>query len=128
MNAAVMDGKEAPCAAGLPCAAQAEKPSFTAHNIRLDDGTLTRPEAGETIDRHPWFLAAKRILDATCEGPRNGIRVLDLGCLEGGYSVEFARLGYRTVGLDVRDVNIAACRSAQARVEVPDLEFVRDDA
>jgi hypothetical protein len=32
----------------------------------LDDGALTKPEAGETIDRHPWFLAAKRILDASC--------------------------------------------------------------
>jgi SAM-dependent methyltransferase len=103
-------------------------PRFTAHNIRLDDGTLTKPEAGETIDRHPWFLAAKRILDVSCRGPRNNMRLLDLGCLEGGYSVEFARLGYRTVGLDVREANIAACRHVQSRVSVEDLEFVQDDA
>jgi 2-polyprenyl-3-methyl-5-hydroxy-6-metoxy-1,4-benzoquinol methylase len=103
-------------------------PSFTAHNIRLDDGTQTKPEAGSTIDRHPWFLAAKRIVDATCEGPRNNTRLLDLGCLEGGYSVEFARLGYRTVGLDVRDANIAACHYVRSRVNVESLEFVRDDA
>jgi SAM-dependent methyltransferase len=102
--------------------------SFTAHNIRLDDGSLTKAEVGETIDRHPWFLAAKRILDATCQGPRNKIRLLDLGCLEGGYSVEFARLGYRTLGLDVRDANIAACRYVQSRVRAESLEFVQDDA
>jgi len=103
-------------------------PSFTAHNIRLDDGTLTKPEAIDTIDRHPWFLAAKRILDASCPGPRSNMRLLDLGCLEGGYSVEFARLGYRTVGLDVREANIAACRFVQSRVALEALEFVRDDA
>jgi 2-polyprenyl-3-methyl-5-hydroxy-6-metoxy-1,4-benzoquinol methylase len=108
--------------------ADIDVPRFTAHNIRLDDGTLTKPEAGETIDRHPWFLAAKRILDVSCRGPRNNMRLLDLGCLEGGYSVEFARLGYRTVGLDVREANIAACRHVQSRVSVEDLEFVQDDA
>jgi SAM-dependent methyltransferase len=111
----------------LKCA-ELDVPRFTAHNIRLDDGTLTKPEAGETIDRHPWFLAAKRILDATCQGPRNNIRLLDLGCLEGGYSVEFARLGYRTVGLDVREANIAACRYVQSRIRMEALEFVQDDA
>ena len=47
--------------------AELDVPSFTAHNIGLDDGALTKPEAGETIDRHPWFLAAKRILDASCQ-------------------------------------------------------------
>jgi hypothetical protein len=53
--------------ASLPLkGAELDVPSFTAHNIRLDDGALTKPEAGETIDRHPWFLAAKRILDASC--------------------------------------------------------------
>src|ERR1700722_3474920 len=98
--------------------AELDAPRFTAHNIRLDDGTLTKPEAGETIDRHPWFLAAKRILDVTCQGPRNKMRLLDLGCLEGGYSVEFARLGYRTVGLDVRDANIATCRYVESRIKV----------
>jgi SAM-dependent methyltransferase len=111
----------------LKCA-ELDVPRFTAHNIRLDDGTLTRPEAGAPIDRHPWFLAAKRILDAGCPGPRNNIRLLDLGCLEGGYSVEFARLGYRTVGLDVREANIAACRYVQSRVKTQALEFVQDDA
>lgn len=128
MNAAAV-AEEAARTSPLPAqSADRDVPHFTAHNIRLDDGTLTKPEAGATIDRHPWFLAAKRILDASCQGPRNKTRLLDLGCLEGGYSVEFARLGYRTVGLDVREVNIAACRHVQSRIEVDALEFVQDDA
>jgi ubiquinone/menaquinone biosynthesis C-methylase UbiE len=101
--------------------------SFTAHNIRLDDGTYTKPDAGLSMEAHPWFLAAKRIIDAVFPGDKRGLRLIDLGCLEGGYTVEFARLGLDAVGLDVRESNIEACRWVQSRVALPNLEFVRDD-
>ncbi len=101
--------------------------SFTAHNIRLDDGTYTKPETGLSLDVHPWFLAAKRVLDATFPGEKAQLRIADLGCLEGGYTVEFARLGFQALGLDVRESNIEACRYVQSRVNLPNLEFVRDD-
>ena len=101
--------------------------SFTAHNIRLDDGTYTKPEAGLSLDVHPWFLAAKRVLDATFPGEKSQLRIADLGCLEGGYTVEFARLGFQALGLDVREQNMEACRYVQSRVNLPNLEFVRDD-
>jgi hypothetical protein len=101
--------------------------SFTAHNIRLDDGTYTKPEAGPSMECHPWFLAAKRIIDATFPGDKRALRLADLGCLEGGYTVEFARLGLQAFGLDVRESNIEACRYVQSRVNLPNLQFARDD-
>lgn len=101
--------------------------NFTAHNIRLDDGTYTKPDAGASIDVHPWFLGAKRVLDATFPGDKTHLRIADLGCLEGGYTVEFARLGLQAFGLDVRESNIEACRHVQSKVNLPNLEFVRDD-
>lgn len=102
--------------------------TFTSHNIRLDDGTYTKPDAGPSMDMHPWFLAAKRALDAAFCGDKSGIRIADLGCLEGGYTVEFARLGYSAVGIDVRESNIEACRYVHERTgAMPNLEFVRDD-
>jgi SAM-dependent methyltransferase len=101
--------------------------SFTSHNIRLDDGSYTKPDAGYSMDVHPWFLAAKRILDATYPGDKSHLRIADLGCLEGGYTVEFARLGLNALGLDVREANIEACRYVQSKVHLPNLEFVRDD-
>lgn len=101
--------------------------SFTAHNIRLDDGTYTKPEAGASMDVHPWFLGAKRLLEVTFPGDRSQVRIGDLGCLEGGYTVEFARMGFRAVGIDVRESNIAACNYVKSRVNLPNLEFVRDD-
>jgi ubiquinone/menaquinone biosynthesis C-methylase UbiE len=93
----------------------------------LDDGTYTKPDAGLSLDVHPWFLAAKRVLDATFPGEKSQLRIADLGCLEGGYTVEFARLGFQALGLDVREQNIEACRYVQSRVNLPNLEFVRDD-
>ncbi|MEP6885803.1 MAG: class I SAM-dependent methyltransferase [Gammaproteobacteria bacterium] len=101
--------------------------NFTAHNIRLDDGTYTKPDAGQSIDVHPWFLGAKRVLDATFPGDKSHLRIADLGCLEGGYTVEFARLGLQAFGLDVRESNIDACRYVQSKTNLPNLEFVRDD-
>ncbi len=101
--------------------------SFTSHNIRLDDGSFTKPEVGYSMDVHPWFLAAKRILDAVFPGDKRHLRIADLGCLEGGYTVEFARLGLQALGLDVRELNIEACRHVQSRVALPNLEFARDD-
>ncbi|MDB6097344.1 MAG: hypothetical protein QOK23_1123 [Gammaproteobacteria bacterium] len=101
--------------------------SFTSHNIRLDDGSFTKPDVGYSMDVHPWFLAARRVLDATFPGDKRHLRIADLGCLEGGYTVEFARLGLQALGLDVRQLNIEACRYVQSKVNLPNLEFARDD-
>jgi SAM-dependent methyltransferase len=79
------------------------------------------------MDAHPWFLAAKRLLDATFPGTKEHLRIADLGCLEGGYTVEFARLGFQALGIDVRESNIDACRYVQSKVSLPRLEFVCDD-
>jgi SAM-dependent methyltransferase len=101
--------------------------TFTSHNIRLDDGSYTKPDVGFSMDVHPWFLAAKRLLDATFPGSKDQLRIADLGCLEGGYAVEFARLGFNSFGIDVRESNIEACRYVQSKVALPNLEFAQDD-
>jgi hypothetical protein len=101
--------------------------TFTSHNIRLDDGTYTKPEAGPSIDQLSWFLGAKRIIDATFPGDKTEVSIADLGCLEGGYTVEFARLGLQSLGLDVRESNIEVCRYVQSKTALPNLRFVRDD-
>ena len=33
---------------------------FTAHNIRLDDGTLTKPDKGHSMEHYPLFVSAKK--------------------------------------------------------------------
>jgi SAM-dependent methyltransferase len=100
---------------------------FTAHNIRLDDGTLTKPEMSHSMDADPWFVAARRLLDTIFPGDKGGVRLADLGCLEGGYAVEFARMGFSVLGVDVRDASIEACRYVQSKTNLPNLRFVCDD-
>jgi len=101
---------------------------FTAHNIRLDDGSLTKPDLGATMESNPWFVSAKRVLQTVFPGDKRGYRLADLGCLEGGYSVEFARMGFQVVGIEIRDSNLAACHYVKARTNLPNLTFVKDDA
>ena len=79
------------------------------------------------MEFHPWFLAAKRIIDVTFPGDKTHLSLVDLGCLEGGYTVEFARLGLQALGLDVRESNIEVCRYVQSRTALPNMNFVRDD-
>ncbi len=101
--------------------------TFTAHNIRLDDGTFTKPDA-TPMDQLPWFLSARRILTTVFPNDREKVRLADLGCLEGGYSVEFARLGFSVTGLEVRESNFAACKFVKSKTDLPNLTFVKDNA
>lgn len=101
---------------------------FTAHNIRLDDGTLTKPERGLSMENFPFFVSARRILNTVFPGDKSRFRLADLGCLEGGYSVEFARMGFQVLGLEIRESNMAACRYVKANTNLPNLEFVQDNA
>ena len=101
---------------------------FSAHNIRLDDGTTTNPSMGYTIDNHPHFQAARRLLIALYPDGLEGRTILDVGCLEGGYTVEFARLGMVATGIEVRDSNYQNCLYVKKRVNLPMLSFVKDDA
>jgi hypothetical protein len=102
--------------------------SFTAHNIRLDDGTFTKPEAGVSVEDTPWFQSARGMLGAVFPGDKSRLRLADLGCLEGGFSVGFARMGFQVLGMEVRESNFAACRYVKERTSLPNLDFVHDDA
>jgi hypothetical protein len=95
-----------PGAAGTPAS---DVSNFTAHNIRLDNGTQTFPSAGGTIDQHPVFLSVRRLLQTVYHGCLEGKTIIDVGCLEGGYATEFARLGMTSTGLEVRESNYNNC-------------------
>ncbi|MBK5276389.1 MAG: class I SAM-dependent methyltransferase [Desulfuromonadales bacterium] len=107
------------------------KIDFTAHNIRLDNGKLTNPPKpfdANTMDTDPLFLSSNRLLNLVYPGDKSHLRLADLGCLEGGYSVEFARMGFSVLGVEVRESNIACCRYVKDNTNLPNLNFVKDDA
>jgi SAM-dependent methyltransferase len=101
---------------------------FTAHNIRLPDGSTTRPQDQWTIDQSPVLHAVLRTLGIVFPQGLSGVSVIDVGCLEGGYAAEFARRGMDATGLEVRNSNYQCCLHVQRALELPNLSYVLDDA
>jgi SAM-dependent methyltransferase len=97
---------------------------FTAHNILLPDGSETLPGRPLTADTG-ICQAALRDLKLALPG---GGRIADVGCLEGGYAVEFARAGYDVLGVEARPANMASCEYVADALDLPGLRFVQDDA
>ncbi len=100
---------------------------FTAHNIRLSDGSMTIPGLDWDMSRHPLLLATERVIRAVHPGGYEGRRIADLGCLEGGYTVEFARLKLDALGIEVRRSNFVNCLRVKEDAGLSNLAFVNDD-
>jgi SAM-dependent methyltransferase len=101
---------------------------FESHNIELADGTQTLP--GQPLIRDTGLAkaslrAAQLFAPVT---PDYRPRVIDLGCREGGFAVEFARAGYEVLGLEARQSNVDRCHIVEDSLQIPHLTFVRDDA
>jgi SAM-dependent methyltransferase len=104
----------------------AAQEKFTAHNVRLNDGTFTKPSEPSDMAQHPWFKSAKRALSVAFQGRLAGRSIVDLGCLEGGYTAEFARLGMEALGIEVRQSNYENCLFVGKAINLPNLRFVHD--
>src|SRR5690242_2107008 len=101
---------------------------FTAHNILLADGRQTRPEADFLLADELWCRSARGIVRMLYPNGVTGIRIADLGCLEGGFAVEFARMGMDAVGVEVRKSNFQNCLYVKQHTDLPTLDFINDDA
>jgi 2-polyprenyl-3-methyl-5-hydroxy-6-metoxy-1,4-benzoquinol methylase len=76
------------------------------------------------IGAEPVSRSYLRTLRLFCPPPA---RVADLGCLEGGYAVHFARAGYDVLGIEGKRDNFSTCQWVADRVALPNLRFVLDD-
>ncbi|MBX9711318.1 MAG: class I SAM-dependent methyltransferase [Xanthobacteraceae bacterium] len=104
-----------------------ESETFTFFNILLDDGSLTRPEV-PLFNLHPVWLSVERCLTALFPSGFADLRIADLACLEGGYAVEFARMGFgEVVGIEVRDENFTRCMQVKNGLSLTNLKFIQDD-
>lgn len=102
-------------------ATRAKHGPWTAHNIKLLEGLYTiGPDASSSdIMRGDYFAA---ICMSVLRQSFHDLKVLDLGCLEGGLSIQFARHGAQVDGLDIRADSIAKARIV---AELLKLERVR---
>ncbi len=100
--------------------------AWTAHNIHLRDDiyTIAPKIVGDEVK-------LRRIVQCVFDlagGAVEGLRILDLACLEGLYAIEFARHKAKCVGIEGREANIEKARFAKQVLSLENLEFVQDDA
>jgi 2-polyprenyl-3-methyl-5-hydroxy-6-metoxy-1,4-benzoquinol methylase len=94
------------------------------YNIPLPFDVWTRP--GERIPHTRLKRIAQIAIDMISK-PITECRVLDLGCLEGMFAIEFAQMGARTLGIDVREANVQKAIFCKNVLSLQNLEFVKDD-
>jgi 2-polyprenyl-3-methyl-5-hydroxy-6-metoxy-1,4-benzoquinol methylase len=98
---------------------------WTAHNIHLRDDVYTI--APEIIGDE---IKLRRIVQCVLDlagGSVEGLRILDLACLEGLYAIEFARRKATCLGIEGREANIEKARFAKQVLLLDNLEFIQDD-
>ncbi|MEE8170834.1 MAG: class I SAM-dependent methyltransferase [Phycisphaerae bacterium] len=100
---------------------------FTSHNIQLPDGSRTMAEKWLLNEGHHCKAIMRTLNLVFPPTDRNGLRIVDLGCLEGGYAVEFARAGFDVLGIEARKDNINKCEYVADKVGLRNLSFVQND-
>ncbi|WP_018630040.1 class I SAM-dependent methyltransferase [Niabella aurantiaca] len=104
--------------------------NFTAHNIRLNGQTTTMPADTPILAESVMWQAIAETVDLFFpkgREERSGMKVVDLGCLEGGYTAEFARMGFDALGIEARADNFRNCNLVKENLGLPNLNFVQDD-
>jgi ubiquinone/menaquinone biosynthesis C-methylase UbiE len=96
---------------------------WTAMNIHVGEDVYTI-DPGIADERLRRFMQIAR---DTLRRPLHGLKVLDLACCEGIYAIEFALQGAETVGIELREANLAKARFSQEALGLDHLKFIQDD-
>lgn len=103
----------------------AEYGPWHSHNVHLGYGVWTISDGQSTENSH-----LRQVLQVAADAtgaPLSSLRVLDLACEEGLYSIELARCGATVLGVEGRAENVARARLAAAATGLDRCEFVQSD-
>lgn len=102
---------------------------WTAHGIQLTRTLSTRPDE-PPVSACPRTALLLGTLERLFFAGRSlaGLRALDIGCLEGGLSLELARRDMTVVGVEGRAANVRKCQLLQRYFDLPALSFLHLDA
>jgi SAM-dependent methyltransferase len=104
----------------------AQRP-WTAYNIRLTPEIETLPGQPDFLQTDPRLHAILRTLSLLYYGDIRSLRIVDLGCLEGGFSLALAQRGADVLGIDARSLNIEKAMLLKEHFYLPNLWFVQAD-
>lgn len=94
------------------------------YDIPLPFGVWTRGNEGLPHARLRRLVQAAT--DA-CGGSLKGRRVLDLGCLEGLFAMEFAAQGADALGIEIRESHLVKANLCKEALGLEQLSFAQDD-
>lgn len=110
--------------AGLQAVRAAHGP-WGSHNVALPFGLFTiSPEPRGDNHRTVKFL---RLAADHLRRPFHDLSVLDLGCGEGLYALEFAQHGAQVVGIEGREASVAKADFARRALGLNNVRFVQAD-
>ena len=93
-------------------------------DIPLPFGLWTR---GNLQIPHTRLKRVVQVVSDLSAKPLSECRILDLGCLDGIFSLEFALHGAETIGVEIREANIRKAMFCQEALGLQNLEFRQDD-
>jgi SAM-dependent methyltransferase len=99
---------------------------WTAHNIPLAAGESTLGPTLPLIGADERTIVIKSTIRRLLR-PAAGLRVLDLGTLEGGLAFEMAREGWDVVGVEARRSNFEKAELIRRYYRLPNLRFWQRD-
>ena len=95
---------------------------FTSHRIRIADDLWTC-DRGVVASED---VRTKLVVDV-CGGSLRGKTIVDLGCLEGAFATEFARLGALSIGIEARKISIERCELVRQLTGLTNVRFIHAD-
>lgn len=98
---------------------------FIYYNILLDNGIYIKLDIIFLQDYFQVILVRK-VLNLVFFGNCCNYWIIDLGCLEGGYMVEFVCMGFEFIGLEVWEENFVCCNYVKQNLNLQNFYFVKD--
>jgi SAM-dependent methyltransferase len=100
---------------------------WVADNIHLGHGVFTiAPDAAGAAEARAARVV--QLVSDLARKPLDELRILDLGCLEGGFAVPLAQRGAHVTAVDGRESHVAKVRFAADALGLSKLEVLHDDA
>jgi hypothetical protein len=106
-------------------AVRAQHGPWTAHNVRLAESVYT---IGETPNYDNVKLnRITQLINALRQKPFADLRVLDLACQDGMYSLELGSQGASVLGVEIREPHLARAAFARDALKLDRVAFRRGD-